>query len=101
MKRTLIAPIVVMAAVATAAAPAAHAQGNGNGAGKDPCWMVLFNTIGGEVVHAPGGNELANCRYAGPAEGGGVDPVLPGNSCFITPAGNFQCAGDASPGHKP
>lgn len=47
---------------------------------------------GGNIIINSGGI-FANCRYEGPAEGGGPEFVA---SCVVTPAGNFQC-----PAHRP
>lgn len=88
MKRLLVAPFVVMAALTVA--PTAHAQPE-DGAFQAQCTNfpgAFPGAIGGEIIITPSGNILANCRYPGPAEGGGVEEVA---SCVITPAGNFEC----------
>ena len=95
MRRLSVASLAVVATLAFAAAPTAHAD-EYHSAYKVPCSMVLPGSEG-NLVGNWGSNYLANCRYPGPAEGGGVEPVFPGNQCFITPAGNFQCAGVAHP----
>ena len=86
MKRLLIAPLAVaitLAVVPSAgAAPAFHAQCT-NFPGPFP------GATGGEIIINSGGI-FANCRYPGPADGGGAE-MLPGTGCVIAPAGNFQC----------
>ncbi len=87
MKRLVIAAFVVMGGLSVA--PAASAQG----AFHAPCTRFpgpFPGATGGEIIITPSGNILANCRYPGPAEGGGAEH-LPGVECVITPAGNFQC----------
>jgi hypothetical protein len=88
MRRLPIAAAIMLAALA--AAPAAHAD-PGGGAFQASCTRFpgpFPGAIGGEIIITPSGNILANCRYPGSAEGGGVESVL---DCEITPAGNFQC----------
>ncbi len=86
-KRLLLAPVVLAAALV--GAPAAQAEPEG--AFQNECTRFPFvfrGATGGKIIITPSGNILANCRYPGPAEGGGVESVL---DCEITPAGNFQC----------
>lgn len=93
MKRVLIVLFVIMAALTVA--PTAHAE-PGDGAFHAECTRFpgpFPGATGGEIIITPSGNILANCRFPGPAEGGGVETVL---SCVITPAGNFQCTGKPS-----
>jgi hypothetical protein len=88
MKRLLLAPLLALATFTVA--PAAHAD-PGDGAFHAQCTNfpgAFPGATGGEIIITPDGNINANCRYPGPAEGGGVERVL---SCVITPAGNFQC----------
>ncbi len=90
MKRLLTASLVVIAALTVA--PAAHAD-PGDGAFHAPCTRfpgAFPGATGGEIIITPHGNINANCRYPGPAEGGGAEH-LAGTGCVITPAGNFQC----------
>ena len=88
MKRLLlIASVVVVAALA--AVPAAQADG----AFHADCTRFpgpFPGTTGGDIIITPSGNINANCRFPGPAEGGGAEH-LAGTNCVITPAGNFQC----------
>ena len=84
MKRLVIAAFVVMGGLSVA--PAASAEG----AFHAECTRFRPGTIGGEIIITPSGNILLNCRYPGPAEGGGAEH-LAGVECVITPAGNFQC----------
>ena len=86
MKRLLIAPLAVMASLLVV--PAAHAD-PGGGAFQTECTRFRPGTIGGNIIITPSGNILLNCRYPGPAEGGGAEHVA--GVCVITPAGNFQC----------
>ena len=91
MRRLLVAPLVVMAALTVA--PTAHAA---PGAFHAECTRFpgpFPGATGGEIIITPSGNILANCRYPGPAEGGGSE-FVPGTACHITPAGNFQCSGN-------
>lgn len=83
MKRLVAAAFLIAASVG--AAPAAQADG----AFHAPC-TFLPGTVGGEIIITPHFNILVNCRYPGPAEGGGAD-VTTYEGCVITPAGNFQC----------
>ncbi len=85
MKRLLLAPLVVTAALALA--PTAQ----GAGAYHAECTTFFPGSTGGEITVTPGGAIEANCRYPGPAEGGGVVPAGGTNNCVIAPAGNFQC----------
>lgn len=85
MKRLLLAVPLVLASFVMA--PPVHADG----AFHVECTRfpgAFPGATGGDIVITPDGMILANCRYPGPAEGGGVERV---NSCVITPAGNFQC----------
>lgn len=89
MKRRLIAPLVVTAALGMA--PIAQAD-PGGGAFHAQCTSfpgAFPGATGGEIIINSGGI-FANCRYPGPAEGGGAEH-LPGTGCVIAPAGNFQC----------
>jgi hypothetical protein len=86
MRRLLLTPLVV--AVTLAVAPTAHA---------DPAFQTECTRFPGAFPGATGGQIIinsggifANCRYPGPAEGGGAE-MLPGTDCVIAPAGNFQC----------
>jgi hypothetical protein len=91
MKRLLIAPLVVMASLLVIPA-AAHAD-PGGGAFHAECTNFpgpFSGATGGEIIITPHFNINANCRYPGPADGGGAEH-LPGTGCVITPAGNFQC----------
>ncbi len=86
-RRLLLASVVVVAGLGTAP----PAQADPGGAFHAPCTRfpgAFPGATGGEIIITPSGNILANCRYPGPAEGGGVESVL---DCEITPAGNFQC----------
>ena len=85
MKRLLVAPLALMASLIVV--PAAHAD-PGGGAFHAPC-TFRPGTTGGVMVITPSFNILVNCRYPGPAEGGGAEHVT--DTCVITPAGNFQC----------
>ena len=84
-RRLLLASVVAAATVGVA--PPAQA---------DPAFQAectrfpgaFPGATGGKIIITSSGNILANCRYPGPAEGGGVEAVL---DCEITPAGNFQC----------
>ena len=90
MKRRLIAPLVVTAALGVV--PSAQAD-PGGGAFHAQCTRfpgAFPGATGGEIIITPAGNINANCRYPGPAEGGGAEH-LPGTGCVIAPAGNFQC----------
>lgn len=90
MKRLLIALLVVAAALTMT--PTAQAA-PGGGAFHAECTNFpgpFPGATGGEIIITPHGNINANCRYPGPAEGGGAEH-LPGVGCVITPAGNFQC----------
>jgi hypothetical protein len=84
MKRFLLVPLVVAAALGVAptanAAPAFHAECT-RFPGPFP------GATGGEIIINQGGI-FANCRYEGPAEGGGAEFF---SGCVIAPAGNFQC----------
>lgn len=95
MKRLLIAAVVVLAALTVSpAAHAGHSPEPQGGAFHAECTRFpgpFEGATGGEIIIAPGGVINANCRYPGPAEGGGADTSIPG--CVITPAGNFQCHG--------
>ena len=87
-RRLILASVVVVAGLG--GTPAAQAD-PGGGAFHAPCTRfpgAFPGATGGEIIITPSGNILANCRYPGPAEGGGVESVL---DCEITPAGNFQC----------
>lgn len=84
MRRLVVAAFVVAASLGVA--PAAQAEG----AYHAECTRFRPGTIGGEIIITPAGNILLNCRYPGPAEGGGAD-VTSYAGCVITPAGNFQC----------
>ncbi len=87
MDRLLIAPLVVAAALAVA--PTAHA----GPAFQAECTRfpgAFPGATGGQIIITSGGTILANCRYPGPAEGGGADTTSYDN-CVIAPAGNFQC----------
>lgn len=87
MRRLLFAPLLCLATFVVA--PPAHADG----AFHAQCTNfpgAFPGATGGEIIITPQGMILANCRYPGPAEGGGVERV---NTCVITPAGNFQCLG--------
>ena len=89
MNRRLIAPLVVTAALAVV--PTAQAD-PGGGAFHAECTRfpgAFPGATGGEIIINPGGI-FANCRYPGPAEGGGADTTTYPN-CVIAPAGNFQC----------
>ena len=89
MKRLLIALLVVAALTMTPTAQATP----GGGAFHAECTNFpgpFPEATGGEIIITPHGNINANCRYPGPAEGGGAEH-LPGVGCVITPAGNFQC----------
>ncbi len=91
MKRRLLAPLVVTAALAIAPTAQAQADPAGTGAFHAECTRfpgAFPGAIGGEIIITPSGAILANCRYPGPAEGGGVEKIA---NCIITPAGNFQC----------
>ena len=84
LKRLIVVPFAVAAAFtvvpAAGAAPAFHAE----------CTRfpgAFPGAIGGQIIINAGGF-LANCRYSGPAEGGGADFS---QNCVVTPAGNFQC----------
>lgn len=88
LKRLLIAPVVLTAGLFVA--PAAHAD-PGGGAFHAECTRFpgpFPDATGGEIIITPGGAINANCRYPGPAEGGGAEHMF---GCVITPAGNFQC----------
>ncbi|MCA1709266.1 MAG: hypothetical protein LC808_40690 [Actinobacteria bacterium] len=90
MKRLLIAPLVVAAALTVA--PTTHAD-PGGGAFHVQCTDfpgAFPGATGGELIVAPGGTFNSNCRYPGPAEGGGVE--IPQNTvCIVTPAGSMHC----------
>lgn len=87
IRRLVVAAFVVVGSIAVA--PAAQADG----AFHAPCTRFpgpFPDATGGEIIITPHGNINANCRYPGPAEGGGAD-VTTYEGCVITPAGNFQC----------
>ncbi len=87
MKRLVIAAFVVMGGLGVA--PAASAEG----AFRTECTRFpgpFPGATGGQIIITPNGNINANCRFPGPAEGGGAEH-LPGTGCVITPAGNFLC----------
>lgn len=89
MKRLLLAPLVLTAALGLA--PSAQAQQ----AFHAECTRfpgAFPGATGGQIIINKGGI-FANCRYEGPAEGGGPEFIL---SCVVTPAGNFEC-----PAHRP
>ncbi len=88
MKRLVAAAFLVAASIGVT--PAAHAD-PGGGAHHAQCTDFpgpFRGATGGEIIQTPGGVINANCRYPGPAEGGGADHFF---GCVITPAGNFQC----------
>ena len=90
MNRRLTAMLVVTAAFGVV--PTAQAD-PGDGAFHAQCTSFpgpFPGATGGEIIITPAGNINANCRYPGPAEGGGAEH-LPGTGCVIAPAGNFQC----------
>ena len=87
MKRLVIAAFVVIGGLSVA--PAASAQG----AFHVECTRfpgAFPGATGGQIIITPHFNINANCRFPGPAEGGGAEH-LSGVGCVITPAGNFQC----------
>lgn len=89
MKRLLFVAFVALALLSVA--PAAQAD-PGGGAFHAECTRFpgpFPGATGGEIVLTPGGSINANCRYPGPAEGGGAEHAY--GTCVITPAGNFQC----------
>ena len=90
MKRLLIAPLVVAAVLG--GVPTAQAD-PGGGAFQNDCTRfpgAFPGATGGKLIITPAGNINANCRFPGPAQGGGAEH-LPGTGCVITPAGNFLC----------
>ena len=90
MKRLVAAAFLVAASLGVT--PAAHAD-PGGGAFQNECTRFpgpFPGTTGGKIIMTPHGNINANCRFPGPAEGGGAD-VTTYEGCVITPAGNFQC----------
>ncbi len=90
MKRLLIAPVVVLTALIVA--PTAYAD-PGGGAFHVECTDfpgAFPGATGGELIITPGGTYNSNCRYPGPAEGGGAE--TPQNTlCVLTPAGSLHC----------
>lgn len=91
MKRILLAPLIVMAALTVV--PTAAQADPGGGAYHVACTRfpgAFPGATGGDIIITPNGNINANCTYPGPAKGGGADTTTyPG--CVITPAGNFEC----------
>ena len=70
--------LTVAAAAATltlaAAAPALADPDSGDGAQKEPC-TVISDSASGIIVSPPNGKvyfQNLNCRYSGPAQGGGA-----------------------------
>lgn len=90
MKRLVVAAFVVMAAFTVAPNAGADPDGGAFHAECTDFPRVFPGATGGEIIITPHGNINANCRYPGPAEGGGAEH-LPGTGCVIAPAGNFQC----------
>ncbi len=85
MRRLVV--VAFLAAASFLVAPSAHAEG----AFHAECTRfpgAFPGATGGQIIITPSFNINANCRYPGPAEGGGAEH-LP--TCVITPAGNFNC----------
>ncbi len=86
MKHILIASVVAVAALTLG--PAAHAEPGGGATRVEYC-HIFFPGSEGHFTITPSGSLVHSCRYPGPAQGGGIDPIF--GVCFVTPAGNINC----------